>query len=245
MNSVVYDRPEYVPDRLDWNRSLESMRDGQEFTHVLETLDSSQDHIVVRDWENGESRDALRYIDDIADVGAMMDENNIEYKLLSDNIEYTNNILLKEIQPSCWEPYSTIKNPYPYWTPTDVKGWKARIVDYWLEILRIYDEGFQSLVETETGGTSLESVKDALKKKNVLNLFKQTSPTLLSCLPWHLLGRDEWEKFPEFPRQILEKIVLPETTRLLEQCDKRDEIIRLNETVTGFIESIKIRDQPK
>jgi hypothetical protein len=240
MNSVVYEKPDYVPDELNWERSLKSMRSGSEYKYVIETLDNQTPHVVVRDWENGESRNALKETDGTADVAAMLEAEDVEYRLLSEHEESSLHVSINEVSPSCWEPASTRDNPYPYWTPTDAAGWRQKIVDHWLEILRIYENAFNTILETETGCLGFNAVDDALKNKRFHRLFKETSPTLLSCLPWHLLAREEWERFPEFPRQLLEKIVKPEATRLLEHAGHEKEKENLEAVVKDLIKTIEL-----
>ncbi|MFH0861916.1 MAG: hypothetical protein V1875_02695 [Candidatus Altiarchaeota archaeon] len=235
MNSTVYEKPGYVPPALDWGKAKKSMRDGKELSHTLSVLDPGQEHLIVRDWENGESRDSLRHIGDKADVSAMMDPD-VEYRLLSE-AEYAGPFSIKDVRPSCWEPYSTPANPYPYWAPTNMDGWKTKAKDYWLEILSIYERGFDAAV----GEGGLDSVDDAFRNKGFNALFKRTSPALLSCLPWHLFARPEWERFPEFPRQLLEKIVLPYTTEMLAYAGQEREVDWLIKTVKNFINTISLK----
>jgi hypothetical protein len=238
MNSVVYEKPDYVPRALDWDKSRDSMKDSEAFKYVLHTLDDDVEHVLVRDWENGESREALRDTGGMADVGAMLDSSDIRYRLLSEQGQYTLQVDVGEVRPSCWEPTSTDGNPYPYWTPSGVRGWRRTVVDCWLKIIAIYETGFKAAVESEVGGFGCDEVDEALGNHKFMTMFKETCPCLLSCLPWHLLAREEWERFPDFPGKLLEKIVLPETTKLLEYAGCGRYVKMLDTTVTDFQHAI-------
>jgi hypothetical protein len=236
MNSIVYDKPDYVPERLDWKRGTKSMRNAEDFRYTLEILDGHGPHLIVRDWENGGSRDALRMDGKNADVAAMLD-SDAEFRLISE-ADYSHSKSIKDVVPSCWEPMSCSDDPYPYWMPTKSGGWKCRAADYWLRLLSIYETGFRQAVATESGGTGLDAVDAALGNKKFLHLFKRTSPALLSCLPWHLMAREEWERFPDFPEKLLDNVVIPYTIELLEYADMKKEVESLGMASEGLRNAI-------
>jgi hypothetical protein len=238
MNSVVYSKPPYVPAALDWKRSTTAMRSCGDFRYVLNALDDGVEHVIVRDWENGESRDALREKDGYADVAAMLDCHEASYRLLSEHGSFSMRHDIGEVAPSSWEPMSSRDDPYPYWTPAGASGWKARVVDHWLELLRLYEAGFEAALRSLSGAEGLDAVDEAFRNRRFHSMFRRTSPALLSCLPWHLLARDEWEKFPDFPRHLLERVVLPHTTEMLLAGGLGGEVERLRETVAGFVGTI-------
>ena len=223
MNAIVYKRPDYVPQKVDWSKAKVSMRNGKYFTEVVDLIDPTDRHILVRDWENGESRDALIQIGNKKEVKAFMEvKDSVEFKLFRENEDFDIQIKIEDIKPACWEPVSTKEDPFPYWTPVTVTEAKKEIVNCWLGILGLYDNIFQEIILCKTSAEpgclnkNLDLVDEAFRDVKFLEIFKQTSPALLSCLPWHILAREEWERFPEFPVQLIEFLVRPLITQLIE-----------------------------
>jgi hypothetical protein len=214
MNGMVCNKPFYIPKNLPWKHAVQSMRDPQHFVETIQALDHTDRHIVVRDWENAESRDALIKVGNKKEIAAMM-KAKAEFKLLKENDEFDYCFHLNEFNDASWEPISSIKNPFPYWRPTDVHDKKKMQIDrYWLEMLDFYNELFENIA-----GKSKKSVDKAFKDEKFVMMFKQTSPALLSCLIWHVMARPEWESFPKFPGELTKRVVLPSLLQMIDYSD--------------------------
>ncbi|MFH1721703.1 MAG: hypothetical protein ABH950_03750 [Candidatus Altiarchaeota archaeon] len=224
MNGSVYHRPVYAPKKLDWTKAANSMREASALLHTIDCVDKNEKdfHVVIRDWENGESRDALVSIGKRKEIGAFLEmKDKIDFKLLSE-VKYVRHIGdLSNCQSSCWEPLATEKNPFPYWTPKYVRGAKRDVRESWLALINLYDEVFRKIIfggedwRKESLNKRLSQVDEALNQKEFFKMFIETSPTLLSCLPWHCFARDEWERFPGFPIKLTERLLKPLTNKLI------------------------------
>ena len=231
MNAVVYSKPSYVPSTLDWKMAVKSMREGECLLKTLEEVDPSPYHVVVRDWENGESRDALVKIGERKEIKAYLEvKEKVSFSLFYDYGGEVEVVPISSIKPSCWEPLSTPDNPFPYWSPTRIKDMTTKkLIEGWKSLLQLYDETFVDIVEImseeeELGrdeeANSLKAVDLALSNERFYSVFKNTSPSLLSCLPWHILGREEWERFPQFPRELLRYVLKPKIAELISYLEK-------------------------
>ena len=220
MNAPVYDECSETEKN--------AMRNGDFFRIVMESLDPDTScHILARDWENAESRNALVSISKTEkDVKGLLEAKNegiYKFELLKASEPSRTLIKIEDIQPSCWEPVASRENPFPYWSPKgtnyqDLVEDKKTVVDTWLKLIKIYDETFQEIVFFKSGyrhpidmarREKLECVDRAFEDEKFKRIFKESCPALLSCVPWHLLSRKEWSPDPPFSLYAVETIVEP------------------------------------
>lgn len=207
MNGTVYQNISYLPKSLSLKIAQFSMRNPEFFKETIEKLDTGGEVILARDWENGESRDALLKKDDYKEISGFLG-NKDDFKLI-DELKPTKNINFEDIIASSWEPKATIENPFPYWIPNKM----SNVIKGWLGLISIYEKAFTELTFGKNK-RSFEIVKNKLKKKDFRDIIKETSPALISCIPWHFLSRPEWESDTGFAIQLLEKIVKPKLMKL-------------------------------
>ena len=197
------------------------MRSPANFRETLVMLDRTDVHILARDWENGESRDAL--------TGRKEKYVRGFYRYRKDfclitELKAKKSISIERIVPSCWEPLSSRENPYPYWIPkTDRTG----VAKSWLALISLYEHAFSKLPNAE---------------KNI-DIIKETSPALLSCVPWHYFSGGDID----FAVELMEKIVKPRLLKLIEKVydekEQLEKLIKINELANRIV-SISALDFP-
>jgi hypothetical protein len=207
MNGTVYQNISYLPEGLSLVDAQLAMRAPVSFKRTIEALDKSDLKIIPRDWENAESRDALYGIDEgLKDIKAYLSFKD-EFVLINDQVS-TSKHRLSDIIPSSWEPAATGSNPYPYWTPKknlDLR--KKTVISNWLGLIAIYEQAFMRLIEGDIGNVKMHK-----------KLIRFTSPSLISCVPWHYLSRPEWENDTGFAAEMIRKIVNPRLKYLVSRA---------------------------
>jgi len=206
MNAVVYKKPDYVPKRVNWVLAMRSMRDKEAFLSLMKSIEPKSPSILMRDWENAESRDALVEVGYGKDIKAMLEIPEMFSLFGSEKAE--KDVDLRKVRPATWEPCSTRENPFPYWLPTAQIKKKMEFGLKWKAWLNLYDEAFHTLLASKDL-EGIQGAKELLKDKETVRVLKHTFPVLLSCFPWHIMARPEWESFPEFPKQLLHKVLKP------------------------------------
>lgn len=225
MNGTVYQNIDYLPKGLSLKAARLSMRDPKYLEKKLDKLDKGELHIIPRDWENAESKDAL-VSKDGGKVVKGFSECRDEFMLISD-VKASRVVELKDVIPASWEPVATVSNPFPYWVP-EKKNIKA---DGWLGLIEIYEKTFEKAVFG--GERNIKILKERLEDNDLLELIRDTSPALISCVPWHFLSRDEWDNDCGFAVNLIEKIVKPKLVKFVEAVYPTDEhlekLIKINE----------------
>jgi peptidoglycan/xylan/chitin deacetylase (PgdA/CDA1 family) len=232
MNAVSYkQRPKYLKS-VSWKYTKSFMREPQQLKKVLASVDRTKDynHIILRDWENGESKDALFALNENSmDVQAFIEGNwrhSYTFRRLSE-AEAKKTIPLDKVKLSCWEPMAKPANPLPYWEPRGTAfkmlSKKTReLITGWKKIYSIYDDTFVQIVRRNTGTTRnlglkqrLDMADKAMKDRKVNNIFRQTSMALISCIPWHIMAKEEWSHDAAFSYRAMHRMVKPKMHHLL------------------------------
>lgn len=256
MNSVSYaKRPAYVPSRVKWKYHSSFMKDPHALEEVLGIVDGKNPHIVMRDWENAESRDALfNVMPQAMDIMAFANakwRHDAEFSMPA-SADYSDTIKISDIKLSSWEPMATQANPLPYWDPAGsalkkLDKHRKAMIDGWKRIYAMHDSLFRQIVLHATSipaekarkmklDARLALVDKALSAPDVKQAYLDTAMALISCTPWHLLARPEWEHSDSFPKRAMHKMIKAKMHHLINFCHERDilgtsEMDRLKEEV--------------
>lgn len=238
MNSASYaKRPSYVPSRVKWKYNSSFMRDPHALENMLGIVDGKNEHIVMRDWENAESREALFNVSPQAkDIMAFVNANwrhDAEFKLPT-GAEYGKTVKIADVKLSSWEPAATQSNPLPYWDPAGtalkkLDKHRAAMVQGWKRIYSLHDSLFRLIVLHETGlsgrknpkmtlNARLRLVDKAFQNPQVKQTYLDTAMALISCTPWHILARPEWEHSSNFSLKAMHSMIEVKMHHLINFC---------------------------
>jgi hypothetical protein len=159
-----------------------------------------------------------------------------KFKLLKySKLQPDKEINVNNINPGSWEPRASLINPYPYWNPSAefvkkldenkqflLKGFKKIMETYnelWDNIIVDYCVR-RNIVERNHAPNlelkkKLKLVDYALKDEKTLLIFKDTSPALISCFPWHFTTPGEWDNDIGLSLDILQKNIKPNFKKLI------------------------------
>ncbi len=229
----------YAPEKLEWKLAQKSMKQAKPMMYTLSVLNKAAPKIIVRDWENGDSKNCLkRILPKIKDISSFIeaqDKNIARFELIGDIAKARKKISIEKINPGSWEPISTKDNPYPYWNPSKdtrkkLTPEKIFLLDGWLKIVESYNTLFDSIVidfclkkniikkensERLTLDEKIKITDIALKDKEILELFKTTSPALISCFPWHFTTPEQWDNDVGLSLDILQKNIRPNMKKII------------------------------
>ncbi|MFP4657006.1 MAG: hypothetical protein ACLFNK_05515 [Candidatus Woesearchaeota archaeon] len=205
MGAPFFEKPPlFVPPEVEWEDAKKALKDPASLERFLTQL-SLKDVIIARDMENGESRDALSEFGprkrEVPSIAASEHSNH-----LLGNAEKSFDMFTGNFEPASWEPLSTSDDPFPFWSPQGeyyefLCYQQQELVNDWLELVAFYDE--------------------LMIAKGDRELFRRTSPIIISCFPWHFTTPLEWNNNIGFSQYILEHCIkryFPELFR-----DEKDE----------------------
>lgn len=226
---------EYAPKSLNWEKAQKAMRDPNSLMHTLKAIEGDlSEYFIVRDWENGESKESLIRDGPIKEVKAFCEGSKskrlsfLRFSEMDSQIENSEKILPENIIAGSWEPLATQGDPYPYWKPLFNKNEKVmKAVATWNEFIKYFDAIFQESINNLYGDQAVSTTPNMkrhvdlfLKDEQNLELFKKSAPALISCVPWHLTARQEWESAPELPVYFSKKVLLPSSDALCELYER-------------------------
>jgi hypothetical protein len=237
------EKPDHIPFEIDWETAKKSMHEpGALIKTIDQILDSEKaKKIIVRDWENAESKKALAEIDkskkEISAFIKAKELNIADFKLI-DNIRFSTkeSISIEQINPASWEPSSTKEDPFPFWNPSkkrlnSLNEDKQFLIKSWLKIVETYNFLFDNVIIDYCARRNIITkdkiselniskkitlIETALKNKDIDILFKDTAPVLASCFPWHLATFDEWDNDVGLSLEMLEHNIKPKMKRLMD-----------------------------
>lgn len=142
---------------------------------------------------------------------------------------------LKEIKPGSWEPTATQENPYPFWSPSQMvlnklPSEKRYLLKGWLKIMETYNYLFDNIIIDYCARRNIidrrkvhsfdikkkiQLVDFAIKNPKIIEIFKETSPALISCFPWHFTTPGEWDNDVGLSLDILQKNIVPNFSKLI------------------------------
>ncbi|MFW6231045.1 MAG: hypothetical protein ACOC32_03400 [Nanoarchaeota archaeon] len=193
--------PAFVPHEVDWNNARKAFRDDKALLTFFEQMDIDP-AIIARDMENGESRNALQEFGPrIKEIPALADAK--AEKLFIKDGEITGEI--ESIGPASWEPLSHETDPFPFWAPRGeyfmfLSEAQKNLINTWLSLVHLYDIAIQE------------------NKK----LFKETSPCIISCFPWHFTTPLEWDNNIGFSEYILDHCIKKELPNIFTSGEDKE-----------------------
>ncbi len=210
----------FVPPEVDWDDARKSMVDTNSIERLLTSLEL-KDAIIVRDMENGGSRVHLE------EMGPRMKNiPSIVGSGFSDNLVSSSakefQMLPEKIGPASWEPLSDPNDPFPYWSPQGeynaFLSWQQNeIIEDWLELIAFYDE-------------ILEESREH---------WKETSPCLISCFPWHIIMPPEAGGNIDFSVYVLEKGIAELFTKALRNDKDKKRLNKILSRMRSNLEDMK------
>lgn len=222
MGAPYFDKPPaFVPETVDWKNAKKAFKDCKAMKQFFKEMNLKQ-AIIARDMENGESRNALKsFGKGIKDIPALVDCNR-DLRFL-DWANYDGEI--KTIGPGSWEPLSHETDPYPFWAPKGeylifLTSQQRELIDAWISLINLYDH----LIFSNE------------------HLFKETSPIIISCFPWHFTTPLEWDNNIGFSEYILESCIKTRFPKLLKSKEDKttyNKIIKSLETNLKKLQKIK------
>ena len=209
--------PAFIPREVEWTNAKKALKSPKSLRAFFEQLEI-KNAIIARDMENGESRNALREFGPrIKEIPALIDES--DKKLLISEGVVEDNKTIETINPASWEPLSNEDDPYPFWSPSGeyfmfLSVHQKNLISSWLELVSFYDE----LIVTKE------------------QLFKETSPIIISCFPWHFTTPLEWNNNIGFSEYILNHCI---KTRFPKLIDNDSDKKRFQEIIDSLENDLK------
>ncbi len=224
MGAPYFDRPPaFIPSEVVWSDAKKALRSPKSLSKFFEQLDL-QDAIIARDMENGESRNALTEFGPRMKEIPSLTKSKIEKSLISEGVPDKNDTIEK-ILPASWEPLSHEDDPFPFWSPRGeyfmfLSTPQKNLIKLWLSLIEFYD----ALILLDK------------------TLFKETSPTIISCFPWHFTTPLEWDNNIGFSEYILENCIKPNFEKILKTDDDKK---RFNEIISAIEENLTVLQEIK
>lgn len=196
----------------------------------------SKDSLIEIHLRSGEERLSHRLMKEVSGFFEAERFSLAEFRLLGEldkKIDLSYDI--DKIYPGSWEPLATKLNPYPYWRPSEdnikrLDKDRKFLIRSWSYLLDTYNHIFDRIIEDHSvrnGSCKKEdftklSVKDkvVIAKKvfeddKINKIFRETSPLLISCFPWHFTTPGEWDNDIGLSLDILKKNITPNFRALI------------------------------
>lgn len=215
--------PAFIPHTVDWDNAKKALKSSKALKQFLKEMEF-ETVIIARDMENGQSREGLKqYKDGKKELPALYGSKELT-SFLDEGVATKS---INEIMPASWEPLSHEDDPFPFWAPKGeyslfLTQEQRTLVSTWLKLVHLYDH--------------LIFGKE--------QFFKETSPIIISCFPWHFTTPLEWDNNIGFSEYILNACIKTRMPKLLvEEEDKKefDAIIKTLEEQLKRLQKIKLK----
>jgi hypothetical protein len=219
MNSEDYQvKPGYAPKGLDWETALRATHSGKAFRALLEGVypEPVEGAVLMRDLENAGSKYGLAAVGNEGagavskEVKGLMEVDKVRFLLPSQiDWEETSLVDISNVKASCWEPIAKPDDPYPYWAPVFPPKELKQVVSTWRQLVEAFNNAYRP------------------------DLPKESLLVVASDVPWHFLGREEWDRRPRDSTKFTKKVILPIVRKIGDS--------RLLEAANGLLKAISTR----
>ncbi len=214
--------PAFIPHTVNWDnakKALKSSKSLQQFFSEMEL----ETVIIARDMENGQSRDALKeYKNGKKELPALYGSREFTHFFDEIEIDKQELKLVTSIIPASWEPLSHEDDPFPFWAPKGeyslfLTEEQRTLVSTWLKLVHLYDK---LIIGQE-------------------QFFKKTSPSIISCFPWHFTTPLEWDNNIGFSEYILNSCIKTRIPLLIKNKNDKEDFDKLIKTLETKLQQLQ------